>query len=67
LQGKQYQLPKYHLLEVTGKDHNAIFKIECRLHELALSGFGEGTSKRKAEQAAAQSTLMLLKKQDHIK
>ena len=67
LQGKQYQLPKYQLIAVKGKDHNATFKIECRLQELQLSGFGEGSNKRKAEQAAAQSILTILKKHDHIK
>lgn len=57
LQGRGQPLPKYHLLEVQGEDHSQQFLVECRLHNPALVAEGVGSSRRKAEQAAALCAL----------
>lgn len=67
LQAKQYKLPKYQLISTTGKDHDAIFKIECSIKELMLKAFGEGSNKRKAEQNAAQAMLDIIEKTKNLK
>lgn len=55
LQARQYALPEYVLIEVSGKEHERLFKIECRHHDLQKTAFGLGQSKRKAEQEAAKA------------
>ena len=57
LQGRRYPLPEYELLRVTGEDHQQEFHVACRLREPGLVVEGAGSSRRKAEQAAAHSTL----------
>ena len=60
LQGRGKALPEYSLLRVEGEDHNQEFTVQCRVsgHESAFEGVG--SSRRKAEQAAAQAALELL-------
>jgi ribonuclease-3 len=55
LQAKQQPLPEYILIEVSGKEHERLFKIECRHHRLKKAAIGIGPSKRKAEQEAAKA------------
>jgi ribonuclease III len=55
LQAKQQPLPEYILVEVSGKEHERVFKIECCHTNLRKSAFGTGPSKRKAEQEAAKA------------
>ena len=57
LQGQQANLPIYDLLEVSGKPHQQQFRVACSVEHFGLCCEGEGSSRRKAEQAAA--TLML--------
>ena len=54
LQSRRYQLPAYTVLEVTGKAHNQVFKIECSIEDLSCVTTAQGKSRRKAEQAAAK-------------
>ncbi len=54
LQSRRYPLPAYTVLEVTGKAHNQMFKIECRIEDLDCITTAQGSSRRKAEQAAAK-------------
>lgn len=57
LQSKKFPLPKYSVLSVEGYEHNQIFKVECRMSGLGKSAVGEGTSRRRAEQSAAERFL----------
>lgn len=57
LQGRGRPLPEYQLLGVLGDDHNQQFHVACRLNKPSLVVEGAGTSRRKAEQAAARSAL----------
>ncbi len=57
LQGRQRPLPAYELLDVQGDDHKQQFHVACRLAKPALVAEGSGSSRRKAEQAAARDAL----------
>ena len=57
LQGRQKPLPVYDIVEVVGNPPNQAFKVTCTLTDSEVSMTGEGTSRRKAEQQAAQNTL----------
>ena len=54
LQSRHYPLPSYTVLEVTGKSHNQVFKVECRIEGLGCVTTAQGSSRRKAEQSAAK-------------
>ncbi len=53
LQSRKLALPEYEMVRVTGKAHNQLFDVECRVIALDLVCVGQGSSRRKAEQAAA--------------
>jgi len=57
LQGRRNPLPEYELLGVLGEDHQQQFHVACRLQKPTLVVEGAGSSRRKAEQAAARSAL----------
>lgn len=59
LQAKKQSLPKYSVLAIEGREHNQIFKVECRVSGLTQTAIGEGTSRRRAEQNAAEKYLSL--------
>ncbi len=60
LQGRRLPLPRYTVLQVGGEAHQQTFRVECRVDELAIVCTGEGTSRRAAEQQAAQAALAAL-------
>ncbi len=62
LQARGLGLPTYELIETTGKAHNQRFAVRVVVqgHEAG----GEGTSRRNAEQQAAESLLAQLKAQE---
>lgn len=60
LQSRRHDLPIYHLDKVTGKEHAQTFIVSCRCSLLSSAVIGEGSSRRKAEQAAARQMLMAL-------
>ncbi len=60
LQGRGQPLPEYHLVQVEGADHCQQFTVECRVGKPALRHTGTGSSRRRAEQAAAGAVLELL-------
>jgi len=60
LQSRKLDLPDYEVMEVTGQAHNQQFVIECRVEVAKLPCRGKGSSRRRAEQAAAQSMLAQL-------
>lgn len=57
LQGRQRPLPVYALLHEGGEDHARIFRVSCTLADPALVTQGEGSSRRAAEQQAAEAAL----------
>ena len=60
LQSRHHPLPDYRVLSVTGADHNQHFVVRCAVPALDQSVDGEGGSRRKAEQAAADAMLTIL-------
>ena len=61
LQGKKIELPDYNVVSIEGEAHAQTFKIECMIQKLRISTVGEGTSRRIAEQQAAQFALEVIK------
>jgi ribonuclease III len=61
LQGKKIDLPDYKVVSINGEAHAQIFKIECIIEKYDISTLGEGTSRRIAEQQAAQLALEKIK------
>jgi ribonuclease-3 len=57
LQSKNISLPDYAVDDVQGAAHNQRFSVSCRVDSLDLHTTGQGTSRRKAEQASAASML----------
>lgn len=53
LQAKKINLPVYTVIDSSGKAHNQIFSVSCAIAELKMSSLGTGTSRKKAEQMAA--------------
>ena len=52
-------LPEYRVVAASGPDHRKHFAVECWVGERCL-GRGEGSSKKRAEQAAAADALVAL-------
>ena len=57
LQARGWPLPHYLSLGERGDEHDRIFHVRCTLSQPELAAEGEGTSRRAAEQAAAQAIL----------
>lgn len=60
LQGQKMALPDYELTHISGKDHEQHFIVTCTVTEKSVSTYGESTTRRKAEQEAAQKMTELL-------
>ncbi|HWT28708.1 MAG TPA: ribonuclease III [Methylophilaceae bacterium] len=54
LQGQKIDVPEYAVLSTEGEAHCQTFRVECHIRKLDLRTQAEGTSRRAAEQAAAQ-------------
>lgn len=61
LQSKRLPLPIYDVIDIQGEAHCQTFKIKCHISNLNKTFIGVGSSRRKAEQAAAQQILQELK------
>jgi len=57
LQARGRRLPAYAVEDVSGEPHEHWFVASCEVEELGLREQGEGTSRRRAEQAAAERVL----------
>jgi ribonuclease III len=57
LQGRKIDLPDYSVVSIEGEAHAQTFKMECVIEKLNITTVGEGTSRRVAEQQAAQLAL----------
>lgn len=56
VQRKKHQVLSYTLLEESGPDHDKTFRVEVTLNG-QVAGTGAGSSKKRAEQAAAEAAL----------
>jgi len=54
LQSKKLDLPDYNVVLIEGEAHAQNFKVECIIKKLNITAQGEGSSRRIAEQQAAQ-------------
>lgn len=61
LQGRKKPLPRYHVIEASGAAHEQRFEVACEIENPALRTIGKGSSRRLAEQAAADRALKALK------
>lgn len=70
LQARKFTLPEYEVTEITGKSHQQMFTVVCRIDELTIETRGVASSRRKAEQLAATQAITLvmprLKKQGSV-
>ncbi|HHC7365328.1 TPA: ribonuclease III [Vibrio parahaemolyticus] len=57
LQGRRKPLPVYTVTNIKGEAHNQEFTVECEVAGVNKPVIGKGTSRRKAEQAAAETAL----------
>lgn len=60
LQSRQLPLPEYQVEEITGRAHEQVFSVCCRVETLSLVGVGSAGSRRAGEQAAAANLLSKL-------
>jgi len=62
LQARKAPLPDYAVDDITGEQHNRVFKVSCTVIGLQDPTFGIGGSRRKAEQESAKGALVKLLK-----
>ncbi|GAA0820580.1 ribonuclease III [Colwellia asteriadis] len=60
LQGRKTPLPSYEVIDTKGQSHNQEFTVSCQTSVIDKEVIAKGTSRRKAEQAAAQQILALI-------
>ena len=58
LQSRHFPLPDYQVINVTGHAHAQMFHIKCNIDDMKIEVTGEGKSRRKAEQVAAQKAII---------
>jgi ribonuclease-3 len=54
LQARRLAVPEYAVVATTGEAHAQMFEVECRIPALGITATGRGSSRRAAEQAAAE-------------
>jgi ribonuclease-3 len=62
LQGQRLPLPIYAVESTEGEAHQQTFVVSCAIEGMADKTYGTGTSRRRAEQDAAEAMLGILKK-----
>ncbi|MBE0506199.1 MAG: ribonuclease III [Marinospirillum sp.] len=60
LQSRQQPLPRYEVIHVEGEAHAQVFTVECVIEQLDYRPLGIGSSRRFAEQEAAEKALQAL-------
>ena len=63
LQAQHLPLPLYAVEQVDGDQHRQRFTVSCQVEPLPVRTEGQGSSRRKAEQRAAEAFLQALKEQ----
>lgn len=64
LQHRKIDLPQYRVISIAGEAHAQTFRVECMVEKLAILTQGEGTSRRRAEQEAAQQAYAKITRSD---
>lgn len=64
LQARGLDLPEYEIVRTSGQAHNQTFEVTCCVAVLSTPVTGTGSSRRKAEQAAAKQALSLIAESD---
>jgi ribonuclease-3 len=59
LQARRWPVPEYVVTATSGEPHEQQFTVECRIPRLSVVATGVGTSRRAAEQAAAETAAVL--------
>lgn len=62
LQSRRMALPIYKVETIEGEAHQQLFTVSCQVDGIPTKTLGKGTSRRRAEQDAAQAMLGVLKK-----
>ncbi len=62
LQSKKIAVPEYTVVQTSGEAHAQQFIVECFIQKLDIRTVGQGTSRRIAEQQAAQLAITALEK-----
>lgn len=57
LQSRSLSLPRYTVVKVDGEDHAQTFEVSCEVSSLGARAQGRGSSRRRAEQQAAEGML----------
>ncbi|NOS87726.1 MAG: ribonuclease III [Methylococcaceae bacterium] len=65
MQAKKLDLPEYTLITMSGLAHEQLFKVKCTVPLLTETCVGTGISRKRAEQAAAELMLQLLKNKEN--
>jgi len=60
LQSRHRPLPEYQVAEIGGTQHAQLFRVRCVLPDDGTLALGDGTSRRRAEQQAAETLLRRL-------
>ncbi|MDM8566155.1 ribonuclease III [Candidatus Halobeggiatoa sp. HSG11] len=60
LQAQQKTLPAYKILTIKGSPHAQLFEVKCTIPGLKTPTYGNGETRRKAEQSAAAKALSVL-------
>lgn len=58
LQSRGHALPRYSVERVEGEPHEQTFWVDCQVESIGLRARGSGSSRRRAEQAAAERILL---------
>lgn len=61
LQSRRFALPDYQVTNITGQAHAQIFHVRCNIKPMNIDVSGEGKSRRKAEQIAAEKAIAAVK------
>ena len=67
LQGKKIELPDYNVLAIDGEAHAQTFRMQCVINKLNITSVGEGSSRRIAEQQAAQLAMNQIAESKRVK
>jgi len=60
LQGRKIALPQYTVVATSGEAHRQTFRVECNITALGIRSEAEGSSRRAAEQLAAEAAYKLV-------
>jgi ribonuclease-3 len=60
MQSKKIDLADYEVVSIEGEAHAQTFQVSCEVNKLKIKTQGEGTSRRNAEQQAAQLALEVI-------